>query len=138
MAHAPFHAEVLTPHGALFAGEVEQVSTRTVAGEIGILARHSPLLGRLEPAELKLTQPGGDVARYVQTGGYVQIAADGNVLLLAEEAYPVEEYSVEDAKARLAEAKERLDRAEEGTEAHRLATLGHRRAEQLVGLGARL
>ncbi|MCK9247969.1 MAG: ATP synthase F1 subunit epsilon [Solirubrobacteraceae bacterium] len=138
MAHAPFRAEVLTPDGALFAGEVEQVSTRTVAGEIGILARHSPLLGRLEPAELKLTEPGGDVTRYVQTGGYVQIAADGNVLLLAEEAYPVDEYSKSDAQARLDDAEERLGRAEAGTEAHRIATIAHRRAKALVALGDRL
>ena len=58
MAHTPFRTDVLTPTGELFAGEVQQVSTRTVDGEIGILANHQPLLGRLEPSELRLTLPG--------------------------------------------------------------------------------
>ncbi len=137
MAHTPFRVDVLTPTGELFSGEVEQVSTRTVAGEIGILAKHSPLLGRLEPAELRLTQPGGEVTRFVQVGGYVQVAKEG-VLLLVDEAYPVDEYSVDAAKKRQAEADERLAGATEGTEQHRLALAGKRRADALVRLADRL
>ena len=47
-------AQVLTPEGEVFDGEVEQLSTRTAVGEIGILANHAPLVGRLVPAELRL------------------------------------------------------------------------------------
>jgi F-type H+-transporting ATPase subunit epsilon len=134
--HTPFRAEVLTPTGELFAGEVQQVSTRTVAGEIGILAKHQPLLGRLEPAELRLTLPNdGEVKRFVQTGGYLQVAQDGNVLLLVDHAYPVEEYDRADAEAQQREAEERLEKTEPGTEAHRLARAGKRRADALVRLG---
>ena len=140
MAYTPFRTDVLTPEGELFAGEVQQVSTRTVSGEIGILAKHAPLLGRLEPAELRLTLPGeaGEVKRFVQTGGYVQVAQDGNVLLLVEEAYPVEEYDKAKAEEQQRQAAERLSAAEPGTEAHRLATAGKRRADALVKIGDRL
>ena len=41
--------EVLTPEGEVFEGEVQQVSTRTEVGEIGILANHAPLLAALQP-----------------------------------------------------------------------------------------
>jgi F-type H+-transporting ATPase subunit epsilon len=138
VAHTPFRVDVLTPTGELFGGEVEQVSTRTVAGEIGILAGHAPLLGRLEPAELKLHVSDGDVKRYVQIGGYVQVAQEGNVLLLVDEAFPVEEYSVEDAKQRQEKAATRLAACDEGTEAHRLALAAKHRADALVRLADRL
>ncbi len=46
--------EVLTPEGEVFEGEVQQVSTRTEVGEIGILANHAPLLAALRPTELRL------------------------------------------------------------------------------------
>ena len=52
--HETFTVEVLTPEGEVFNDEVEQVSTRTGVGSIGILARHQPLLGLLEPTELRL------------------------------------------------------------------------------------
>ena len=54
MAHEKFIVEVLTPEGEVFNDEVEQVSTRTGVGSLGILARHQPLLGLLEPTELRL------------------------------------------------------------------------------------
>jgi F-type H+-transporting ATPase subunit epsilon len=136
VAHTPFRAEVLSPTGAVFAGEVQQVSTRTVGGEIGILAKHQPLLGRLEPAEVRLTLPDdGEVKRFVQTGGYLQVAQDGNVLLLVDDAYPVEEYDRANAEEQQRAAQERLEQAEPGTEAHRLARAGKHRADALVRLG---
>ena len=49
MSHAKFPVEVLTPEGEVFSEEVEMLSTVTTIGSIGILARHQPLLARLEP-----------------------------------------------------------------------------------------
>ena len=54
MAHTKFPVEILTPEGELFNDEVEMVSTRTVLGEIGILANHAPLLATLDPTELRI------------------------------------------------------------------------------------
>lgn len=139
MAHTPFRTDVLTPEGELFAGQVQQISTRTVDGEIGVLAGHQPLLGRLEPAELRLYLPeDGEVKRYVQTGGYLQVAQGGDVLLLVDDAYPVEEYDRAAAETQQQEAAERVAKSEEGTEAHRLALVSKRRADALVRLGDKL
>jgi F-type H+-transporting ATPase subunit epsilon len=139
VAHTPFRTDVLTPEGELFTGEVQQISTRTVDGEIGVLAGHQPLLGRLEPAELRLYLPqDGEVKRYVQTGGYLQVAQGGDVLLLVDDAYPVEEYDKAAVEEQQREAQERLDRTEAGSEAHRLALLGKKRADALVRLGDKL
>ena len=139
MAYEPFKADVLSPTGEVFSGEVQQISTRTVSGELGILRKHQPLLGRLEAGELRLYLPqDGEVKRLVQTGGYVQVAGDGGVLLLVDEAFPVEEYDRADAEERQRKAEERLEAAEAGTEQHRLALAGKKRADALVKLADQL
>jgi F-type H+-transporting ATPase subunit epsilon len=139
VAYEPFKADVLSPGGQVFSGEVQQISTRTVSGELGVLRKHQPLLGRLEAGELRLYLPNdGDVKRLVQTGGYVQVAGDGGVLLLVDEAYPVEDYDRAQAEADQQKAAERLDAAEEDTEQHRLALAGKKRADALVKLGDNL
>lgn len=139
MAYTPFKADVLSPTGEVFSGEVQQISTRTVSGELGILRKHQPLLGRLEAGELRLYLPqDGEVKRLVQTGGYVQVAGDGGVLLLVDEAYPIEEYDKAKVEADQQHAEERLAKTEPGTEQHRLALANKKRADALVKLGETL
>ena len=60
--HRLCHAQVLTPEGEVYEGEVEQVSTRTGVGEVGILAHHAPMLARLVPAELRLHVSDGETS----------------------------------------------------------------------------
>ena len=69
MARSKFPCEVLTPEGEVFSDEVEMVSTRTTLGEIGVLANHAPVLGMLEPTELRVyraNKVGHDGARRME------------------------------------------------------------------------
>ena len=77
MARTPFKVEVLTPEGEVFNDEVEMVSTRTTVGSIGVLAHHQPLLGMLEPTELRLYRSESDVERFAQGEGYIQVGPRG-------------------------------------------------------------
>ena len=77
------HAEVLTPEGKVFEGEVAQLSTRTSVGEVGVLANHAPMLARLVPSQLRLHLPGGEVRRYDATDGYIQVFANKALVLVA-------------------------------------------------------
>ena len=86
MARTPFTVEVLTPEGEVFNDEVEMLSTRTSVGSIGLLANHQPLLAILDPTELRLHKSDSDVVRMVQGEGYMQVQADGRVLILVDEA----------------------------------------------------
>lgn len=131
MAHASFPVEVLTPEGQVFAGDVEMVSTRTSVGSIGILAHHQPLLGMLEPAELRLHRTESDVVRFAQAEGYVQVSPEG-VLLLVEEAVPADRIDTAEQQERLRRAEEELSSCEEGTEQHRVAARARRRAETFL------
>src|SRR5215217_7191859 len=89
MARTPFQVEVLTPEGEAFNDEVEMVSTRTSVGSIGILANHQPLLGMLDPTELRLYKSESDVVRYAQGEGFLQVYGN-HVLLLVDEIFEVD------------------------------------------------
>ena len=113
-------AQVLTPEGEVFSGDLEQLSTRTVVGEVGILARHAPMVARLVPAELRLHTPDGEVRRYAQGEGWLEVFANRARVLIAE-AIPPDQLEAGDLRERLDEAERRLQDAEEGSAAHELA-----------------
>ena len=129
-----FRVEVLTPEGEVFNDEVEMVSTRTTVGSIGILARHQPLLGMLDPTELRLYKTYGDessAVRFAQGEGYVQVAGD-HVLILVEDAVEPDALDVSDLQDKLSRAERELSEADDGSEAERKALRDKRRAEAFL------
>jgi F-type H+-transporting ATPase subunit epsilon len=131
VAHESFQVEVLTPEGEVFNDEVEQVSTRTGVGSIGILARHQPLLALLEPTELRLYKSESDVVRFAQGEGYVQVTPD-RVLLLVEEATPPDDLDTGELQEKLRRAEEEMSSAEEDSEAQRRAARDKKRWEAFL------
>jgi F-type H+-transporting ATPase subunit epsilon len=131
VARTSFRVEVLTPEGSCFDEEVEMVSTRTTTGSIGILARHQPLLGMLEPTELRLYRSESDVVTYAQGEGYVQVSRDG-VLVLVEEAHPPGDLDAGDLRDKLRQSEDDLSSAEEGSEEARRAARAKRRWETFL------
>jgi F-type H+-transporting ATPase subunit epsilon len=131
--HPTFPVEVLTPEGSVFDGEVEMVSTRTGTGQVGILARHEPLMATLVPTELRLHGAEGesDVLRYAQGEGYVQMYGN-RTLLLVEEAIAPDDLDVEDLKGRLERAETEIEEAEDESEAKRAAERAKRRYEAFI------
>ena len=113
-----FPAEVLTPEGDAFQGEVELLSTRTGMGEIGLRANHAPLLATLEPTELRLHTSGGDVVRFAQAEGYLQVV-ENKALVLVEEAIPPDDLDRSTIESQLEEARSSADQAEEDSEEKR-------------------
>ncbi len=131
MAHEKFRVEVLTPEGGVFDDEVEQISTRTGVGSLGILARHQPLLGLLEPTELRLYRSESDVVRFAQGEGYVQVTPE-RVLLLVEEATPPEELDTGELQEKIRQAEQEMSSAEEDSEAYRRAARDKKRWEAFL------
>jgi F-type H+-transporting ATPase subunit epsilon len=129
----PFRVEVLTPEGSVFDDEVTMVSTRTEVGSIGILARHQPLLGLLAPTELRLYRAEDDVVSYAQGEGYVQVSADG-VLVLVEEAHKPDELDVADLKEKLRKAEDGYEAAEDRSEEQRRCGRDKRRWQAFLGI----
>ena len=131
MADHNVNVRVLTPEGEVFDGEVHQLSTRTAVGEIGILANHVPVLARLRPTELRLHMPGGEVQRWAQAEGWLQVFANRATVLVGE-AVPPESLDAGELRGRIEDADARLRESEEGSGAHTQAQLDKDRAEAFL------
>jgi F-type H+-transporting ATPase subunit epsilon len=133
-----FRAEVLTPEGEVFNDDVEMISTRTTVGSIGILARHQPLLGMLDPTELRLYKSYGDessVTRFAQGEGYVQVTGD-HVLILVEDAIAPDALDSSELQDQLSRAEREASEAEADSEAERKALRDKRRAEAFLRIAS--
>jgi F-type H+-transporting ATPase subunit epsilon len=131
MAAHNVDVSVLTPEGEVFTGEVEQLSTRTAVGEIGILANHVPVLARLRPTELRLHMPDGEVRRWAQAEGWLQVFANRATVLVGE-AIPPENLDTGELRSRIEDAEARLRESEEGSGAYDLAERDKERAEAFL------
>lgn len=130
-----FTVEVLTPEGELFNGEVVQLSTRTVAGEIGVLANHVPILAQLRPTRLRLRLSDSETREWAQGHGMVQVFGNHAQVLLEEAIEPdrLDPAALADEKA---DAEARLSDAEAGEAARKLAARDLERIEAFLGIAA--
>jgi F-type H+-transporting ATPase subunit epsilon len=127
--------EVLTPEGEVFSGEARQVSTRTEAGEIGILANHTPLLAALRPTELRLKISDSETMRYAQAHGWLQVFGNQARLLL-EEAIPPEDLDPALLKEQRSDAEQRLKESDEDSAEYARAKKDLDRAEAFLAISA--
>jgi F-type H+-transporting ATPase subunit epsilon len=131
--HDKFRAEVLTPEGEVFKGELVQLSTRTTVGEVGILARHAPMVARLVPSELRLHRSESEIDRYAAAEGWLEVFAN-RALVLIGEARPPDELDPSELRERISDAEQRLSEAEEGTAGYERAERDKARAEAFLAV----
>jgi F-type H+-transporting ATPase subunit epsilon len=136
VARTPFRCEVLTPEGEVFNDEVEMVSTRTSVGSIGILANHQPLLGMLDPTELRIYKAESDVVSFAQGEGFIQVTGD-RVLVLVDEVLPLDRLDASSLRERLERAEREASESDEESEARRAAERDARRYEAFLKLAER-
>jgi F-type H+-transporting ATPase subunit epsilon len=89
----------------LWSGEATVVNTKTLAGEIGIMANHTPIMSVLDEGqvEVRTVDDGHWVAAI--DGGFLSVAHN-EVRLLCERAEISHESNYEEAKRLLEESKE--------------------------------
>lgn len=133
MADENVNVRILTPEGEVFEGEVEQLSTRTAVGELGILANHTPLLAALQPTELRLHVSDSETKRYAQSHGWLQVFGN-HAKLLVEEVLAPEELDAGTLKEQLADAEQRLKESEDGSGAYARAEKDRDRAEAFLAI----
>ena len=133
MAHEKFSVEVLTPEGTVFDDEVEQISTRTTVGSIGVLAHHEPVLAMLDPTELRLYRSDEEIVRFAQAEGYLQFA-DNRALVLVEEAIAPGDLDRPVLETKLAESRATAERAGEDSEEQARAVRDARRYEAFLAV----
>ena len=109
-----FDLSLVTPEGAAFEGEAEMLIVPGAAGEIGILARHAPLVAMLRAGEIRI-KAGGDWQAFAAGPGYCKVQQD-RALVLVDDAVRAEEIDLEEARRQAEEARAQLERADAGEE----------------------
>ena len=109
-----FDLSVVTPEGAAYEGEAEMLIVPGDAGEIGVLARHAPLVAMLRAGEIRV-KAGGEWQTFAAGPGYFKVQQD-RALVLVDDAVRAEEIDVEQARREVEEARSLLERAEAGDE----------------------
>ena len=110
-----FALSLVTPDGAAFEGEVEMLIVPGDAGEIGVLARHAPLVAMLKAGSTRVYRDRStqDVLEFATGPGFFKVEQD-RALALVDDA--VEASEIDDARAReqLEEARAELERLDSG------------------------
>jgi len=83
----------------LWTGKAQMVVARTVDGDIGVMAGHSPLLAQLrEGFAARIIETNGNVLGVAVHGGFLSVTKEG-VSILAEDAQLSDEIDVTKARA---------------------------------------
>jgi len=98
--------EMVTPYKRVLSEEVDEIIAPGVAGELGFLPGHTPLLTTLKIGELTYRK-GGSFFHVALNWGYVEIEED-KVTVLAETAEPADEIDLSRAQAALGRAEDAL------------------------------
>lgn len=102
--------DIVSAEGEIFSGVAEEVFVPAEMGEIGVLPRHTPLLSRLKPGEVRVKMSGEESSIFV-SGGMVEIQPHV-VTVLADTGIRAQD--LDEAKA--LEAKARAEEAMQGQE----------------------
>jgi len=110
-----FDVSLVTPEGPAFEGEAEMIVVPGAAGEIGVLARHAPLIATLKAGSTRvyLDRSAEDVREYATGPGFFKVEQD-RAIALVDDAVLANE--IDDARARtqLETAQKELEAVERG------------------------
>ena len=76
-----FRLNISSPDGAIFEGDIVQVSLRGVEGELAILAKHVPFITSIVPSDFHLELEDGTVKKGKTTGGILTVGMEQTTLL---------------------------------------------------------
>jgi F-type H+-transporting ATPase subunit epsilon len=103
----------VTPEGPAFEGDAEMIVVPGAAGEIGVLARHAPLVATLKAGSTRVHVGEGEVREYATGPGFFKVELD-RAIALVDDAVLAAEIDDARAKAQLEEARAELERVERG------------------------
>jgi F-type H+-transporting ATPase subunit epsilon len=115
VAHPKFSVSLVTPEGSAFEGEAEMIIVPGAAGEIGVLARHAPLVAMLNAGSTRVyVDMDSDQIQTFATGpGFFQVLED-RAIALVDDAVIATEIDVERARHQLEEAQAELAKVDAG------------------------
>ena len=111
--HPLFSVSVVTPEGAAFEGDAEMLIVPGAAGEIGVLARHAPLVAMLKAGSTRVHTGDGQVQEYATGPGFFQVLED-RAIALVDHAVQADQIDDAAAQRQLDAAQAELERIEAG------------------------
>ncbi len=110
-----FDLSLVTPDGPAFEGEVEMIVVPGAAGEIGVLARHAPLIATLKAGSIRiyLNRDTDEIREYATGAGFFKVEQD-RAIALVDDAVPASEIDQARAREQLETAQRELAVVERG------------------------
>ncbi|HEX7083669.1 MAG TPA: ATP synthase F1 subunit epsilon [Gaiellaceae bacterium] len=108
-----FSVSVVTPDGPAFEGEAEMLVVPGAAGEIGVLARHAPLIATLKAGSTRIHLGGNEVRELATGPGFFQVLQD-RAIALVDDAVRATEIDEDRAREQLEAARAELEAIERG------------------------
>ena len=108
-----FDVALVTPDGAVFEDEAEMLIVPGAAGEIGVLARHAPLVAMLKAGSTRIHTGPTEVLEFATGPGFFKVEQD-RALALVDDAVSSQEIDPERARRQLESARAELERLERG------------------------
>lgn len=111
--HPLFSVSVVTPEGAAFEGDAEMIIVPGAAGEIGVLARHAPLVALLKAGSTRVHLGDGNVEEFATGYGFFQVLED-RAIALVDDAMKADDIDDARVQRRLEEAQAELEKVDRG------------------------
>jgi F-type H+-transporting ATPase subunit epsilon len=108
-----FSVSLVTPDGAAFEGDAEMLIVPGAAGEIGVLARHAPLIATLKAGSTRVHVSQSEVLEFATGPGFFQVLQD-RAIALVDNAVKADEIDDERAREQLEAAQAELEAIERG------------------------
>jgi F-type H+-transporting ATPase subunit epsilon len=108
-----FDVSIVTPDGAAYEGEAEMLIVPGAAGEIGVLARHAPLIATLKAGATRVHLGREEIVEYATGPGFFTVQFD-RAIALVDDAVRADQIDRERAQQQLDEAQAELEKVESG------------------------
>ncbi len=109
-----FDLSLVTPDGAAYEGEVEMIIVPGQIGEIGVLARHAPLIATLRSGSTRVHPgDGAEVIEFATGPGFFQVL-ENRAIALVDAAVEASQIDDAAARAQLEAARAELEAIDRG------------------------
>lgn len=96
------HVDIVSAETEIYSGTVTEVYAPAEMGEVGIMPRHTPLLTRMKPGEVRIVSQNGETQSFYVNGGILEIQPHVVTILsdTAMRAADIDEAAALEAKAK--------------------------------------
>jgi F-type H+-transporting ATPase subunit epsilon len=108
-----FSVSVVTPDGPAYEGDAQMIIVPGAAGEIGVLARHAPLIATLKAGSTRVHLSDTEILEFATGPGFFQVLQD-RAIALVDDAVEAAKIDADRAQQQLEEAQAELAAIESG------------------------